>query len=480
MKRPMQALAQALVVAASLLCSTATATTFHTRSPEQLALAADLIFLGTVSSVSTSMLDDQPWTAVTFTVDAWVAEGGVPTSAREQGSAEEPPLSVTLSFLGGSVPGARSLTVSGVPQLSQSQRVLVFAYDTPGLASPVVGVNQGLWTIDARGARGPQGRYLEATADGRLRESDAGSAVEEIVLTLQELLTSGRFVPQEPDSGSGTATGLEADPRPLAPDEPETSEEEVLGSEQQSAEAPGVDEQATEAPGSEEQRTEAPGADEQGQAQITAAQRALPGPEPLVVRYVVNESGGPLLLSDSVQRAAQVWSEAAQGSLEFMDVSDDSESAAGAHTVLYGSAQLFGPDALSFTLVHEGETTQVLVSPRSTDLLVAVLVHELGVLIGLPEEGSGVMAHGVTADQRPAASDLLLLEQLRTFRPEDLNRDGTVDFYDLAVLAQAFGSRGVNLAADLNNDGVVNEADVALLEAAYQFLPPSESPPGQD
>lgn len=466
MKLPIQALAKALVVAALLLGSSATATTFHTRSPEQLALAADLIFLGTVESVSTSMLDDQPWTAVTFTVDAWVVEGGVPIAAREQGSAEAPPLSMTLSFLGGSVPGARSLTVSGVPQLSHSQRVLVFAYDTPGLASPVAGVNQGLWTIDARGARGPQGRYLEATADGRLRESDAGSAVDEIVLTLQELLASGRFVPQEPDSGSGTAAGLETDPQPLPQGEPEASEEPEPSEE--------------EVQGSEEQGTEAPGADEKGEAQSTAAQRALQGPEPLAVRYVVNESGGPLLLSDSVQRAAQVWSEAAQGSVEFMDVSGDSESASVAHTVLYGSPELFGPDALSFTLVHEGETTQVLVSPRSTDLLVAVLVHELGVLMGLPEGASGVMAHGVTADQRPAASDLLLLEQIRTFRPEDLNRDGTVDFYDLALLAQAFGSRGVNLAADLNNDGVVNEADVALLEAAYQFLPPSESPPDQD
>ncbi len=38
-----------------------------------------------------------------------------------------------------------------------------------------------------------------------------------------------------------------------------------------------------------------------------------------------------------------------------------------------------------------------------------------------------------------------------------------IDFHDFAVLAQAWGQRGTDLAADLDNDGIVSMGDLALL-----------------
>lgn len=52
-----------------------------------------------------------------------------------------------------------------------------------------------------------------------------------------------------------------------------------------------------------------------------------------------------------------------------------------------------------------------------------------------------------------------------------------VDFYDLAALAAAYGSRGVNLPEDITGDGVVDGADLERLRAAYVFGAPAEVPP---
>ncbi len=50
--------------------------------------------------------------------------------------------------------------------------------------------------------------------------------------------------------------------------------------------------------------------------------------------------------------------------------------------------------------------------------------------------------------------------------PADLNRDGSVDAADLALLLGGWGP-GVGLPADLNSDGAVNAADLALLLGAW-------------
>ncbi|MCX5650164.1 MAG: dockerin type I domain-containing protein [Planctomycetota bacterium] len=45
--------------------------------------------------------------------------------------------------------------------------------------------------------------------------------------------------------------------------------------------------------------------------------------------------------------------------------------------------------------------------------------------------------------------------------PADLNRDGTVNSQDLAILLNAWGTTGS--PADLNGDGVVSAPDLAIL-----------------
>jgi hypothetical protein len=45
----------------------------------------------------------------------------------------------------------------------------------------------------------------------------------------------------------------------------------------------------------------------------------------------------------------------------------------------------------------------------------------------------------------------------------DINKDGVVNEYDLALLMLQWGKTGSNLSADLNKDGVVNEYDFAIL-----------------
>jgi hypothetical protein len=110
-----------------------------------------------------------------------------------------------------------------------------------------------------------------------------------------------------------------------------------------------------------------------------------------------------------------------------------------------------------------------------------VLLHEVGVLLGLPEGGGGVMAFAVPATgepDTPTATDVKTLQAQRSYAREDLNRDGAVDFYDLVLFGQAFGKQGVNVPADFNGDGRVDRQDLALLEQAYTFSPPSKTAPG--
>ena len=153
----------------------------------------------------------------------------------------------------------------------------------------------------------------------------------------------------------------------------------------------------------------------------------------------------------------------------------------------YGDATRFGPDTVSLTLSSNegaGENAQrltVLVNPDTPELRPAALLHEAGILIGVPASltPADVMNPALTPDA-PAElteADRAAVVSLETFVPEDLNRDGVVDFYDLTRFGAAFGQTGVNVEGDFNGDGTVDEADLALLEAAYVFAPPSETAP---
>jgi hypothetical protein len=156
----------------------------------------------------------------------------------------------------------------------------------------------------------------------------------------------------------------------------------------------------------------------------------------------------------------------------------DVDTLEGRVVVRGGRAELFGPDVDVWVVVRGGagetvRTVEVLVNP-SARALRSALIPALGVALG---GGLGSGAFDPILDpsgpRRPTADDGALLEANRGAIPGDLNRDGTVDFEDLLLLAEAFGSQGVNLPGDLNSDGVIDNDDLDLLRERYTFTPPA-------
>jgi len=92
--------------------------------------------------------------------------------------------------------------------------------------------------------------------------------------------------------------------------------------------------------------------------------------------------------------------------------------------------------------------------------------------------GLGALYAATGEPDAPSSADIRTLQEQRTYAPEDLNHDGTVDFYDLVLFGEDFGTQGVNQPADFNHDGQVDGRDLDLLRKAYDFSPPSETAPG--
>lgn len=157
MKPAKRLLAGLLLV--SLFSLPAAATTVIERTLDELVSLADFAFHGTVTAVSTSLHDGEPWTDVTFEVHELLLDN------------EEEPLAgetLTLQFLGGSAEG-RELSVALMPSFGQGDEVLLLAY-AGRLYSPVVGFNQGLWRLD------PAGNWLDQ-AGASLGLDDSGNLV---------------------------------------------------------------------------------------------------------------------------------------------------------------------------------------------------------------------------------------------------------------------------------------------------------------
>ncbi|MDZ7703755.1 MAG: hypothetical protein U5L04_04630 [Trueperaceae bacterium] len=194
------------------------------------------------------------------------------------------------------------------------------------------------------------------------------------------------------------------------------------------------------------------------------------------VTYRVVDEGGPLTLRDDVAAAFAAWNE-----VEDADV--DAETDDDANTVVrYGDSARFGPDTVSLTTLERQDNERViavLLNPTAGTERSTALLHETGVLLGLTPAGDGVMDPllGPDSPQQLTDADRNALRSLRQFVPADINRDGVVDFYDLAALGTAYGQRGVNVPADIDNDGDVDDRDLELLRDAYSFGPPSETPP---
>ncbi|UCH25026.1 MAG: hypothetical protein JSV66_13935 [Trueperaceae bacterium] len=195
----------------------------------------------------------------------------------------------------------------------------------------------------------------------------------------------------------------------------------------------------------------------------------------LAVTYRVDPSGGPLTLAEDISSAFESWFEVSQDLLEAIE--DDAATT----EVRFGDPALFGPDTFSLTVQRSGEeaSVEVLFNPTGYRGRPTSLLHETGILLGLGASGNGVMRAALSDDSptEPTAEDIEALNTLRTFAPEDLTKDGVVDFYDLAAFAEQYGRQGVNLPADFDKDGVVGENDLSTLRSAYTFTPPSPTPP---
>ena len=156
-----------LVAALALLTAAcAFATTYAELTLDELTTRAETAFYGTVSEVNVEERDGDPYTVVTFDVTrALTGELGE---------------TATLAFLGGTLDDGRSLVVTGMPQLSLGEEVIVFAYDAP-YYSPIVGFSQGLWRLSEEGFRDETGRVLSLNEAGEVTRDGAGAGTDALL-----------------------------------------------------------------------------------------------------------------------------------------------------------------------------------------------------------------------------------------------------------------------------------------------------------
>jgi hypothetical protein len=144
----------------ALLFGFASATTYRELSLDEIVARAELGFFGTVSEVTTTVREGEPYTQVTFTVSRPLA-----------GDVGE---TVTLAFYGGTLPSGRSVEVEGMPRFARGDEVAILAYDAP-YYSPIVGFSQGLWRATPDGFEDQAGRLLSLSDAGRLLRDGEGS-----------------------------------------------------------------------------------------------------------------------------------------------------------------------------------------------------------------------------------------------------------------------------------------------------------------
>jgi hypothetical protein len=198
------------------------------------------------------------------------------------------------------------------------------------------------------------------------------------------------------------------------------------------------------------------------------------------VTYRVIEEDGPAGLVEAVAAAFAQWQEV-EGAEFSLNENDDASN-----IIRYGDANLFGPDTVSLSIARNdsrGRNVIALIHPDKPAERDRALLHETGILLGLraTTDHAGVMNPFVSAGATSTLTeaDRTAIAALGLFPAEDLNRDGSVNFYDLAEFVAQFDSTGVSLAADLNGDGQVDDADIDQLREAYVFSAPSERDPAE-
>lgn len=419
-------LAFALLVVA---CHWAGATAYRSLTAAETLLTAESVVVAAVLDIEAQADGDLVWTLVRFEVEMTVEASEDDPDPEEEEARQSEELELELRFLGGSLPSGAALLVAGMPTFSVGERVILALQEGSGLASPLVGFEQGLWRLADDGAVDASGRYL-----GLVRAAGATDGVDRGASGSDAQLTLARS-----DVPTGVAELLAAIARLRAGD---------TSLARPSAEDPAV----------------GPSQEEDGEAEggelITQQ----------IGRYLVDELGGPLLLGDEVAAAAAAWTALAPELIRFVDDPDATALFA------YGAPDLFDGETFALTLV-DGGNSRSLISPAAGDMLAAALRHELGLVLGLPETaGSGPLPRALSGpDHTPGDAELTALIALASAVQGDLDGDGRVDLYDLLAFAARFGRTGLNDPADLDRDGVVGEADLELLRSLYEFQPPGST-----
>src|SRR5690554_5228149 len=160
------------------------ATTYRLLELPAMLAATELAFRAVVTDVRTEVLDDEPWTLVTFEPDE------ILLGPDDDGAGgPDPEADVTLRFLGGTA-GGLELNVALMPAFEPGDTVLLLAYAAP-YYSPVVGFNQGVWWLAEDGTwLSMDGVPLGLSDQGEL-QAEAGDAThEEVVAALRAALES--------------------------------------------------------------------------------------------------------------------------------------------------------------------------------------------------------------------------------------------------------------------------------------------------
>lgn len=175
--RPLQRLLLALL--AALAIASASATSYLELDFDEMLQKADLVAFAEVLDVRVEARDGRPWTVVAL-------EPIAPLRGFEE---REPDTPLELAFLGGSLPGGASLTVSLMPAFSAGESLLLLAYDG-GFASPIVGFRQGLWRERDGVLVDDAGRVL-TVVDGALQLQGDGSPTDAVLDALRARLGGG-------------------------------------------------------------------------------------------------------------------------------------------------------------------------------------------------------------------------------------------------------------------------------------------------
>lgn len=429
----MRRLALVTIVAVSVVAifSWAAATSVLERSVAELFQRADQVIYGVVESRSSQSPVDADAPALAA---AGASAGAtiVTILVERLYPADDASVPGTIELRFGATPDARGQVsvVDDLPIPDEGDRILVARYAGDELISPVVGFWQGSWTVGPEGLVDLRGRVLGLDGDVvRLGGSDR-DATRVVAAVFRALRgEGGRFgeqlEPTDPDETEATVP-----PEPLA--EPAEPAEQSEPSEP---------------------------------------------PEPPVATVVRLSLAGGAQFDASVEgalhSAAQAWTA--------VGVPLDIELEAGAaDRLIPGARAEMGPDALAITRrLHDGGGVEVLLHPDPDGLRVDVLTQVLGRLLGLPAGPSVVRSGLIPSDRgmRPSVEDGGLLLELLTRTPGDLDANGVVDLYDLALLAEAYDTPGTRHPADLDDSGIVDAGDLELLRAAYRFLPAAREPP---